>query len=156
MFRFFLFFSLILTLINYRFCGYLCSLKLLSLYFIRLLSHVKNEDLLMINLPLLQTPITSAPVLPVLLNKKNRRNLISFYSTKNERLLDHFNLFSCVRDLCKHGIKFFIEGTSIFSFRDRHAIGNSLEKSKTLILLVSTVTGRSYYTSPFLKQLTII
>ena len=70
----------------------------------------------MINLPLLQTPITSAPVLPVLLNKKNRRNLISFYSTKNERLLDHFNLFSCVRDLCKHGIKFFIEGTSIIIF----------------------------------------
>ena len=31
----------------------------------------------MINLPLLQTPISSAPV-PVLLNKKNRRNLIDF------------------------------------------------------------------------------
>ena len=114
---FFLFFSLILTLINSRFRGYLCSLKLLSLYlYILLLSHVKNEDLLMINLPLLQTPITSAPVLPDLLNRKNRRNLISFYSTKNERLLDHFNLFSCVRDLCKHGIKFFIEGTSIIIF----------------------------------------
>ena len=66
---FFFFFSSILTLMNYRFRGYLCSLKLLSLYFIRLLSHVKNEDLL-INLPLLQTPISSAPVLPVLLFKK--------------------------------------------------------------------------------------
>ena len=32
----------------------------------------------MINLPLLQTPISSAPVLPVLLNKKKRRNLINF------------------------------------------------------------------------------
>ena len=64
----------------------------------------------MISLPFLQTPISSAPVLPVLLNeKKNRCNLINFLQqcTKNERLSDHFNLFSCVRDLCKHGIKFF-------------------------------------------------
>ena len=113
-----------------------------SCFLFRLLSHVKNEDLLMISLPFLQTPISLAPVLPVLLNeKKTRCNLINFLQqcTKNERLWDHFNLFSYPRNLCKH----------IFIPWQTHAIGNSLEKSKTLILLVSTFTGRSHYTSPF-------
>ena len=43
----------------------------------------------MISLPFLQTPISSAPVLPVLLNKKKHRSsLITFLQqcTKNERL----------------------------------------------------------------------
>ena len=49
-------------------------------FFIRLLSHVENEDLLMISLPFLQTPITSAPVL--LNEKKNAVTYLIFYNVQ--------------------------------------------------------------------------
>ena len=65
-FLIFFFFIETYTFINYRFCE---PLEFEVAFFIRLLSHVKNEDLLMISLAFLQTPISSAPFL--LNNKKN-------------------------------------------------------------------------------------
>ena len=113
-----------------------------SCFLFRLLSHVKNEDLLM---------ISSAPVLPVLLNnKKNRCNLI-FYS--NVLKMKDFEMTSICFPTRETSASMEL---NIFIPWQTHAIGNSLEKSKTLILLVSTFTGRSHYTSPFLKRLTII
>ena len=113
-----------------------------SCFLFRLLSHVKNEDLLM---------ISSAPVLPVLLNnKKNRCNLI-FYS--NVLKMKDFQITSICFPTWETSASMEL---NIFIPWQTHAIGNSLEKSKTLILLVSTFTGRSHYTSPFLKRLTII
>ena len=65
----------------------------------------------MISLPFLQTPITSAPVLPVLLNekKKNRYNLLNFLQqcTKNERLRSLQFVFLRERPLQAWNYKFF-------------------------------------------------
>ena len=115
-----------------------------SCFLFRLLSHVKNEDLLM---------ISSAPVLPVLLNKKNRCHLI-FYS--NVLKMKDFQITSICFPTWETGETSASMELNIFIPWQTHAIGNSLEKSKTLILLVSTFTRRSHYTSPFLKRLTII
>ena len=106
----------------------------------------------MISSPFLQTPITSAPVLPVLLNeKKTAVTYLIFYN--NVQKMKDFQIPSICFPAWETSASMEL---NIFIPWQTHAIGNSLEKSKTLILLVSTFTGRSHYTSPFLKRLTII